>query len=68
MTTSTCGARRAISLAYDVEQEINQVRKGQVLMRISNASTGAAIENARTDLVAKRIMLARLDAAEEIRP
>ncbi len=42
--------------------EGQRVRRGQVLMRISNASTGAAIESARTDLVAKRIMLARLDA------
>lgn len=43
-------------------QEGQRVFKGQVLMRISNAYTGAAMENARTDVVAKRIMLARLDA------
>jgi len=43
-------------------QEGQSVHKDQVLMRIANASTGAAMENARTDLVAKRIMLARLDA------
>jgi adhesin transport system membrane fusion protein len=42
--------------------EGQRVNKGQVLMRISNASTGAAIESARTDLVAKRIILARLEA------
>ncbi|WP_298200479.1 HlyD family type I secretion periplasmic adaptor subunit [Novosphingobium sp.] len=43
-------------------QEGHRVFKGQVLMRITNAYTGAAMENARTDVVAKRIMLARLDA------
>ena len=43
-------------------QEGQRVFKGQVLLRISNAYTGAAMENARTDVVAKRIMLARLDA------
>lgn len=43
-------------------QEGQRVFKGQVLMRISNAYTGAAMQNARTDVVAKRIMLARLDA------
>jgi len=42
--------------------EGQRVNKGQVPTRISNASTGAAIESARTDLVAKRIILARLDA------
>lgn len=43
-------------------QEGQRVFKGQVLLRISNAYTGAAMENARTDSVAKRIILARLDA------
>lgn len=43
-------------------QEGQRVFKGQVLLRISNAYTGAAMENARTDVVAKRIMLARLEA------
>ncbi len=43
-------------------EEGQRVRKGQVLMRIANASTGAAIESARTDLVSKRIILARLEA------
>lgn len=43
-------------------EEGQRVARGQVLMRISNASTGAAIESARTDLVSKRIILARLDA------
>lgn len=43
-------------------QEGQRVRKGQVLIRISNAVTGADMQNARTDVVAKRLMLARLDA------
>ena len=43
-------------------QEGQRVFKGQVLMRISNAYTGAAMVNAKTDVVAKKMMLARLDA------
>ncbi|MBC2667980.1 HlyD family type I secretion periplasmic adaptor subunit [Novosphingobium piscinae] len=43
-------------------QEGQRVFKGQVMLRIANAYTGAAMENARTDVVAKRIMLARLEA------
>ena len=43
-------------------QEGQRVHKGQVLMRISNAYTGAAMQNARTDVIAKKIVLSRLDA------
>lgn len=43
-------------------QEGQRVHKGQALMRISNAYTGAAMVNAKTDVIAKKIMLARLDA------
>ncbi|RXR29455.1 HlyD family type I secretion periplasmic adaptor subunit [Sphingobium fluviale] len=43
-------------------QEGERVRKGQVLMQISNQFTSAEFENARTDVVAKRIALARMDA------
>lgn len=42
--------------------EGQRVRKGQVLLRIANAVTGADIQNARTDAIAKRLMLARLEA------
>jgi membrane fusion protein, adhesin transport system len=42
--------------------EGQQVRKGDVLVRISNADTGAAMQTVQTDVVAKRIILARLDA------
>ena len=43
-------------------QEGERVRKGQVLMQISNQFTSAEFENAQTDVVAKRIALARMDA------
>lgn len=43
-------------------QEGQRVRRGQVLMRIENAYTGAEYENARTDVIAKKITLARMDA------
>ncbi len=39
-----------------------RVRKGQVLMRVENAYTGAEFENARTEVIAKKITLARMDA------
>lgn len=42
--------------------EGQRVRKGQVLLRVENAYTGAELENARTDVVAKKIALARMDA------
>lgn len=43
-------------------QEGERVRKGQVLMRVTNQTTIADFQNARTDVVAKRIALARMDA------
>ncbi len=43
-------------------QEGERVRKGQVLMNVTNQFTSAEFENARTDVVAKRITLARMDA------
>lgn len=43
-------------------QEGQRVRKGQVLLRVENAYTGAEFQNARTDVVAKKIALARMDA------
>lgn len=43
-------------------QEGQRVTKGQVLLRISNQFTSADFENARTDVTAKRIALARMDA------
>lgn len=43
-------------------QEGQRVHKGEVLMRIVNAYTGAEFENARTEVVAKKITLARMDA------
>jgi membrane fusion protein, adhesin transport system len=42
--------------------EGQRVRKGQILMRVTNQFTTADLENARTDVVAKRIALARMDA------
>ncbi|PSJ40690.1 HlyD family type I secretion periplasmic adaptor subunit [Allosphingosinicella deserti] len=39
-----------------------RVRKGQVLLRIENAYTGAELQNSQTDVVAKKITLARMDA------
>lgn len=43
-------------------QEGQHVRKGEVLLRVENAYTGAEYQNARTDVVAKKITLARMDA------
>ena len=43
-------------------QEGQRVRKGQVLMRVNNSFTAAELENAQTDVIAKRIALARMDA------
>ncbi len=43
-------------------QEGERVRKGQVLMQVNNSFTTAEFENARTDVTAKRIALARMDA------
>lgn len=43
-------------------QEGERVRKGQVLMHVTNQFTSAEFENARTDVTAKRIALARMDA------
>lgn len=42
--------------------EGQRVRKGDVLMRISNQFTSADFNNARTDVVAKKIALARMEA------
>jgi adhesin transport system membrane fusion protein len=39
-----------------------RVNKGQILMRVANAYTGAEFENARTEVVAKKIALARMEA------
>jgi len=39
-----------------------RVRKGQVLLRVENAYTGAEYENALTDVTAKKIALARMEA------
>lgn len=43
-------------------REGQRVRKGEVLMRVENAYTGAEFQNARTDVVAKKISLARMEA------
>ncbi|MBU6265906.1 MAG: HlyD family type I secretion periplasmic adaptor subunit [Sphingomonadales bacterium] len=43
-------------------REGQRVRKGQVLLRLGNAATGAEFETAHTELVAKKIALARMDA------
>lgn len=43
-------------------QEGQRVRKGQVLMLITNQFTRADFENAQTEVTAKRIALARMDA------
>ena len=43
-------------------REGQRVRKGDVLMRISNQFTSADFNNARTDVAAKKIALARMDA------
>lgn len=42
--------------------EGQRVRKGQVLLKIENAYTGAELENSLTDVVAKKITLARMEA------
>ncbi len=43
-------------------QEGQRVKKGQVLMRVSNVTTGTEYALSQTDVVAKRITLARLEA------
>lgn len=43
-------------------QEGDHVRKGQVLLRVENAYTGAEFQNARTDVIARKITLARMEA------
>jgi adhesin transport system membrane fusion protein len=43
-------------------EEGQRVRKGQVLLQLSNEFTSADAQNARTDVVAKKIALARADA------
>ncbi|RVT43563.1 HlyD family type I secretion periplasmic adaptor subunit [Sphingobium algorifonticola] len=43
-------------------QEGQRVRKGQILMKVSNQFTIAEFENARTDVIAKKITLARMEA------
>ncbi|HEX8420874.1 MAG TPA: HlyD family type I secretion periplasmic adaptor subunit, partial [Sphingomonas sp.] len=43
-------------------EEGQRVRKGQVLLQLSNEFTSADAHNARTDVVAKKIALARADA------
>jgi membrane fusion protein, adhesin transport system len=43
-------------------EEGQRVRKGQVLLQLSNEFTAADAENAQTDVVAKKIALARMDA------
>ena len=43
-------------------REGDRVRKGQLLMRLSNQFTNAELSNAQTDVVAKRLSLARLEA------
>lgn len=45
-----------------VVREGDRVKKGQVLMRLSNQFTSAELDNAQTDVVAKRMSLARLEA------
>jgi adhesin transport system membrane fusion protein len=43
-------------------REGQRVRKGEALIRISNQFASADYQNARTDVVTKRIQLARMDA------
>ncbi len=43
-------------------QEGQRVRRGQVLFRIASAALNAEYENARAEMLAKRITLARMDA------
>lgn len=42
--------------------EGQRVRKGQVLMRLANVTTGAEFATSQTDVIAKKITLARMDA------
>jgi adhesin transport system membrane fusion protein len=43
-------------------QEGERVKKGQVLIRVDNVTTGTEFANSQTDVLGKRITLARLDA------
>lgn len=43
-------------------REGQRVKRGDVLMRLSNQFTNAELSNAQTDVVARRIALARMDA------
>jgi adhesin transport system membrane fusion protein len=43
-------------------REGDRVREGQVLLRLANRFTGAELANAQTDVTAKRIALARMEA------
>lgn len=43
-------------------QEGDRVKKGQVLMRVDNVTTGTEFATSQTDVLSKRITLARLDA------
>ncbi len=43
-------------------QEGARVQQGQVLMRVANVTTGTEFATSQTDVLAKRITLARLDA------
>ncbi|MET0360878.1 MAG: HlyD family type I secretion periplasmic adaptor subunit [Sphingobium sp.] len=43
-------------------REGQHVHRGDVLLRVENAYTGAEYQNARTDVIAKKIMLARMEA------
>jgi adhesin transport system membrane fusion protein len=43
-------------------QEGQTVKKGQVLIRVDNITTGTELATSQTDVTAKRITLARLDA------
>ena len=44
-------------------EEGQRVKKGQILLQLSNEFTAADAQNAQTDVVAKKIALARMDAA-----
>ena len=43
-------------------QEGERVKKGQVLIRVDNVTTGTEFATSQTDVISKRITLARLDA------
>ena len=43
-------------------EEGQRVKKGQILLQLSNEFTAADAQNAQTDVVAKKIALARMDA------